>query len=72
MKENTFTPVKATANIFFDKDHACCAYCPLFETYSREQCRMTGDYIFNKYGRGWNCPLVFQEVKNEIFSDAET
>ena len=43
--EYVYTPVEARCSIYFEKDHICCAYCPAYETYSRKQCRLTGEYI---------------------------
>lgn len=48
----------AAVSIYFEPEHVACAYCPLLETYSRNQCRMTGEYIIDtKYTVGWKCPL---------------
>ena len=53
---------KATVEIFFEQDHIACAYCPLLETYSRSQCRRTGEYIIDtRYTVGRYCPLKFEE-----------
>ena len=52
---------KATAEIFFPDDLVCCALCPLMETYSRKQCRRTGEYIVDDRARGMWCPLNFEE-----------
>lgn len=54
---------KATAEIFFPDGHVCCALCPLMETYSRKQCRRTGEYIVDDRGTGLWCPLIFEEVE---------
>lgn len=54
--------VKATAEIFFEPDHVACAYCPMLETYSRNQCRRTGEYIIDtRFTVGRYCPLKFEE-----------
>lgn len=54
--------IEATANIFFVEDHVACQYCPLLETYSRNQCRRTGEYLIDiKYTVGRYCPLKFKE-----------
>ena len=37
--------IQAKADIFFEPEHVACRYCPLLETYSRDQCRRTGEYI---------------------------
>lgn len=48
----------ATANIYFEAEHVACAYCPMLETYARNQCRMTGEYIVDtRYTTGGRCPL---------------
>lgn len=49
--------------VFFPDDRVCCAFCPLLETYAREQCRMTGEYIADDRGQGMWCPLVIQAVE---------
>ena len=33
--------VKAYAGFFFEENHVACKFCPLLETYSRDQCRRT-------------------------------
>ena len=43
--------------INFEKGEESCKYCPLLETYSRNQCRRTGEYIVDTRGRGRWCPL---------------
>lgn len=53
--------VKAHADIFFEADHVACKYCPLLETYSRNQCRRTGEYVININTIGYDCPLLFEE-----------
>ena len=45
-------------NLFFTNDEVCCKYCPLLETYSRKQCRRTGEYIVNDNAVGCWCPLL--------------
>lgn len=50
--------VEATVSIFFEPDHIACAYCPLLETYARNQCRRTGEYIIDtRYTVGRECLL---------------
>lgn len=49
---------KATVDIFFEKDHVACQYCPMLERQSRDQCRRTGEYIIDaRYTVGYFCPL---------------
>lgn len=56
----------ATVSVFFDREHVACAYCPMLETYARNQCRMTGEYIIDtRYTTGWKCPLNI-EIPEEI------
>lgn len=52
---------KAIAEIFFPNNDVRCALCPLMETYSRKQCRRTGEYIADDRGVGMFCPLIFEE-----------
>ena len=69
--EKSLTYVKRTVDIYFSGDTVCCARCPLLETYARNQCRRTGEYILDaKYGVGRWCPLKFEtneqgEIENE-------
>jgi len=52
-------------DIFFDPDHVACQFCPLLETYARNQCRKTGEYIIDpRVTVGRYCPL-YEEEKNE-------
>ena len=46
-----------SATVVFDIHHFACDFCPLEETYSRKQCRMTGEYLIDGKGRGAFCPL---------------
>lgn len=52
------TYVKRTVEITFSGETVCCARCPLLETYSRKQCRKTGEYIVDDRAVGGWCPLV--------------
>ena len=47
-----------TVEIYFEKGEESCRFCPLLETYARNQCRRTGEYIVDTRGRGRWCPLV--------------
>lgn len=61
MKESGCTLyAKATVDIYFPDGHVCCDLCPLMETYSRKQCRRTGEYLFDSRTTGLNCPLKFE------------
>lgn len=56
---------KTTVDIYFEPDHVACAYCPLLETYSRNQCRRTGEYIIDtRFTVGRYCPLKFEGENN--------
>lgn len=50
---------EATVKIYFPTDRVCCRFCPLLETYARNQCRRTGEYIADTDTIGYNCPLQF-------------
>ena len=54
----------ATVEIFFEKGKESCCFCPLLETYARNQCRKTGEYITDTRGRGRWCTLKFKETEN--------
>jgi hypothetical protein len=60
-KSATLTYVKRTVEISFTGD-VCCARCPLMETYSRKQCRKSGEYIVDDRTVGGWCPLVDPET----------
>lgn len=57
--------IKGNATIYFPDGHVCCALCPMLETYSRNQCRRTGEYLIDTRGIGFECPLEFEEENNE-------
>lgn len=59
----------ATVDIFFPNNEVCCKYCPLLETYSREQCRRTGELLVNIYARGIWCPLQIDEQMTEVIKE---
>ena len=52
---------RATVDIYFANGEVACRYCPLLETYSRNQCRRTGEYILDTKGIGIWCPLEREE-----------
>ena len=63
---------EAVVEIYFPKDKACCALCPLLQTYSRNQCMRTGELIPDTHGRGLWCPLKFlEEVTGEALNEKE-
>ena len=66
MTNGTIEYLKATVDIFFEPDHVACQYCPILETYSRNQCRRTGEYIIDpRFTVGRYCPLIFKDEKEE-------
>lgn len=53
---------RATVDIYFEPGHVACQYCPLLETYARNQCRKTGEYILDiRFTTGRFCPLRLEE-----------
>lgn len=57
---------ETTVSIFFEPDHVACQFCPLLETYARNQCRRTGEYIIDtRFTVGRYCPLKFKEATND-------
>lgn len=50
---------EAIVKIYFAKGEERCQYCPMFETYSRDKCNRTGEYVVDRRGRGMWCPLEF-------------
>lgn len=56
----------AIVDIPFPKGTACCALCPLMETYARKQCRRTGEYLIDDKSIGGKCPLHFVDEKGEV------
>ena len=56
---------EAQATIYFPEDHVQCSKCPCLETYSRNQCRLTGEYLVDTRIIGYRCPLKFIENKQE-------
>lgn len=55
----------AHVTVYFPKGHEQCSLCPLLETYSRNQCRASGEYLIDTRGRGMLCPLVMEESDEE-------
>ena len=49
--------ILASARIYFADEHIACDYCPCLETYSRKQCRLTGEYLLDTRTIEYNCPL---------------
>lgn len=52
---------RARVNIYFPEGRVCCKFCPVLETYAREQCRLTGEYLADTRGVGYMCPLKIDE-----------
>lgn len=52
---------RTTVDINFPENRVCCALCPLLETYSRLQCRRTGEYLLDSKGTGFYCPLKLED-----------
>lgn len=52
-----------TVEIHFEKGEESCRFCPLLETYARNQCRRTGEYIVDTRGLGRWCPLIEKEER---------
>lgn len=62
----TIEYIEASVSIFFEPDHVACQYCPLLETYARNQCRKTGEYIIDpRVTVGRDCPLIFDDSAKE-------
>ena len=57
--------IKTTITIYFPEGEYKCRYCPLLETYSRNQCRRTGEYIVDVNGIGCDCPLSIEDGGEE-------
>lgn len=57
--------LKTRVTISFPNEEYKCRYCPLLETYSRNQCRRTGEYILDINGIGYSCPLEIIEEEEQ-------
>lgn len=66
MGEGVSRYIKATVDIYFPEGHMACNLCPLLETYSRNQCRRTGEYLLDTRITGWNCPLQVTDEEEEF------
>ena len=63
---------KANVEVFFPENRIACAYCPMLETYARNQCRRTGEYLVDTRTIGYNCPLQFEETeRNDDLSESQ-
>ena len=62
---------KANGDVFFPENRIACAYCPMLETYARNQCRRTGEYLVDTRTIGYECPLKFEtEERNDDLSES--
>lgn len=58
---------KATVEVFFPENKISCQFCPMLETYARNQCRRTGEYLVDTRTIGYDCPLKFEETeRNDV------
>ena len=69
MKDEVYIPFECRVSVFFPAGHVECNLCPLLETYSRRQCRRTGEYLTSGQLRGMDCPL---EIPGELITDTAT
>ena len=60
---------EAQAKIFFPEGQVQCKFCPCLETYSRNQCRLTGEYLADTRTIGYRCPLKFIEKQEASKND---
>ena len=61
---------EAQATIYFPEDYVQCSKCPCLETYSRNQCRLTGEYLVDTRTIGYRCPLKFIEKQEETNNES--
>ena len=54
---------KATVDVYFPENRIACQYCPMLETYARNQCRRTGEYLVDTRTIGYNCPMRFENME---------
>lgn len=57
---------EGNVTVCFPENKVCCQYCPLLETYARNQCRKTGEYIADTRTIGYNCPIRFNEKEKTV------
>lgn len=58
--------IKTSVDIYFPEGHMSCNLCPLLETYSRNQCRRTGEYLIDTRIIGVHCPLEIIDEEEEF------
>ena len=56
---------KANVEVFFPENRVACMYCPMLETYARNQCRRTGEYLVDTRTIGYECPLRFETEEDD-------
>ena len=54
---------KATMEVYFPENKIACMYCCALETYARNQCRRTGEYLVDTRTIGYDCPLKFEDLE---------
>lgn len=54
----------AHATIYFQRGEESFRFCPLLQTYSRNQCMLTAELIVDIKGRGYHCPLEWEDDNN--------
>ena len=54
---------KANVEVFFPENRIACMYCPMLETYARNQCRRTGEYLVDTRTIGYDCPMQFENME---------
>lgn len=62
---------RATVDMYFPDGDVCCGLCPMLETYARLQCRRTGEYLLDKNGRGYYCPLKLEDEDERCVQAAD-
>lgn len=58
--------IKTSVDIYFPEGHMGCNLCPMLETYSRNQCRRTGEYLMDTRIIGAHCPLEIIDEEEEF------
>lgn len=58
--------IKTSVDIYFPEGHMACNLFPLLETYSRNQCRRTGEYLMDTRIIGAHCPLEIIDEEEEF------
>lgn len=71
MKNSCLWYTEAQATIYFSEGQVQCRLCPCLETYSRNQCRLTGEYLADTRTIGYMCPLKFIKKQEAESGEAE-